>query len=51
MQGDDIKLIPPKKRQEWLRLKEERERKRKIDAVMKKELERINKYLEDKIKL
>eukprot|EP00825_Cyclidium_porcatum_P039169 TRINITY_DN4690_c0_g1_i4.p1 TRINITY_DN4690_c0_g1~~TRINITY_DN4690_c0_g1_i4.p1 ORF type:complete len:194 (+),score=43.94 TRINITY_DN4690_c0_g1_i4:387-968(+) len=51
MQGDNIEDIPLKKRQEWLKLKEEREKKRKIDKIMKKELERINDYLESKIKI
>ena len=34
MKGDSIHMVPAKKREEWLRLKNEREKQEKIDKVL-----------------
>lgn len=42
MKGDDINLVPAKKREEWLKQKKERERQLKIDRAIQKEVDRLN---------
>ncbi|EAS01879.1 hypothetical protein TTHERM_00785860 (macronuclear) [Tetrahymena thermophila SB210] len=51
MKGDSIHMVPPKKREEWMRLKRERERQQKIDKAIQKETERLNKEMEEKMKV
>ena len=51
MKGDSIHHVPMKKREEWMRLKAEREQKEKIDRVMKKEIENLYHKLEQGIKV
>ncbi|EGR28099.1 hypothetical protein IMG5_183560 [Ichthyophthirius multifiliis] len=51
MKGDSIHMVPAKKREEWMRLKKERERQARIDKVIKKEVERLNIIFEEKIKI
>jgi hypothetical protein len=37
MKGESIHDVPLKKREEWLRLKQEREKRAKVDRAMAKE--------------
>jgi len=50
MKGDSIHEVPAKKREEWMRLKKERERQAKIDKALKKEIERLNQIMLEKMK-
>ncbi len=51
MKGDSIHMVPAKKREEWARLKRERDRQARIDKIMAKEMERLNNLMEEKMKL
>ena len=49
--GDSIHNVPEKLRTEWLRLKEEREKKEKIERVLQKEIEKVYIAFEEKLKI
>ena len=42
-------MVPAKKREEWLRLKQEKEKQEKIDRAMAKETEKLKKMIEEKM--
>ena len=50
MKGDSIHHVPIKKREEWTKMKQEREQKEKIERVMKKEIEKLYGKLEESIR-
>lgn len=49
MKGDNVNLVPPQYREEWMRLKRERDRQAKIDKAIQKEVSRLNKIMETKM--
>lgn len=49
--GDSIHNVPEKLRAEWLSLKEEREKKNRIERVLQKEVEKVYLAFEEKLKI
>lgn len=49
MKGDSIHQVPKSKRDEWLRLKLEREKQEKFDRILQKELSKLENELKTKI--